>query len=104
MDAAGLIIQGASFLKRIARIGQNAESAKEMIAKIRCITEYPTKGVGKIVSPKVAIADRNKAIRPGSANVRAEIDAMIVSTPPKIKNPDMIQFTGDSGAARSLMV
>jgi hypothetical protein len=71
MAAGGLRIQGASFRVRIANKCHPAERTKEEIAKIRCQMEYPIRGVGKMVSPKVQIAAKNRAILPGKAKVLA---------------------------------
>jgi hypothetical protein len=69
MAAGGLRIQGASFWVRIANRCQPADKTNEAIAKTRCQKEYPIRGVGKIVSPKVQIAARNRVTLPGKAKV-----------------------------------
>jgi hypothetical protein len=71
MAAGGFRIQGASLRVLIANRCQLADRTKEAIAKTRCQNEYPIRGVGKIVSPKVQIAARNRATLPGKAKVLA---------------------------------
>ncbi|MEY4396992.1 MAG: hypothetical protein RLZZ40_748, partial [Actinomycetota bacterium] len=102
--ATGRNNHGASRRIRMVKSGQPADKANDEIANIRCGMEYPTSGVGNMVRPYVHSPATTNTIRPGIAKVRPKIPAMIVSVPPRMKKLDMTPLTGDSVAARSLMV
>jgi hypothetical protein len=104
MVGIGLTANAALLDLLRASSGQPAEMAKEEIAKILCMVEYPIRGVGKIVRPNVQSAETKSAILAGIAKLLAKTTTTTVRNPPKTKNEDMISLTGDSGEASSLIV